>query len=386
MPIKFDIVYLDFCGPLMVKESKNKSIISLLRLIKEHVVSSPGVLITNFTLPSQEQDELGRDNLAKLATLYLYPKGFITNNICISEEGLDVNQFYNKVKKNLEFYYGEFISRFIMDLCGVIVPYSKLASNKGYFKMFFEMSEEDRKTALQSLEQYDDSEENMSNDDDYDCGGWLSSDTELFSIPWTFSIIKDNSNINNLSDGDLVNIFSESFIKFAKSFLNQVVDGNNELINNIELIYYLIFAERSNYFSEKLKKIYNLNYSEIAPQFCDVFTFQSIIGVLIGQITVPYHINVKETKRWTYKAKSTRMFTDMFVLDECRYIYDMMPTIDMISNSICDIDYQLCYRFALEGLNKNQFLYNNEFFFGNAVIGRDNKGFENAEFEQRNYI
>jgi len=89
------------------------------------------------------------------------------------------------------------------------------------------------------------------------------------------------------------------------------------------------------------------------PRFCDVFSFQSIIGLLIGQLTVPYHINVKETKRWTYQAKNTRMYTDMFVMDECRYIYDMMPTIDMLEEVLPDLDYQMCYRFALDGLNKN---------------------------------
>lgn len=185
---------------------------------------------------------------------------------------------------------------------------------------------------------------------------------------------------------DYPDIFDENFKKFAKSFLNQISEGNLEKIDAINIIYYLIFGEKDEQYSDKLQNIYDTNWSKLAPQFCDMFTFHSVIGVLMGQLMVPYHVNVKETKRWSYKGKSIRMFTDMFVFDECRYIYDMMPTIDMIINSLEDLDYQICYRFALDSLNKNQFLYNNEYFVGNAVIGKNHKGFENPELKNRMFI
>ena len=415
-PIKFDIVYLDFCGPIMVKSNKNKSIVTLLKLIKSHALNSPGVLITNFALPSEEQDKQGRELLAKLTTLYLYPKRFINSKICISEQGIEINEMIKLVEENLEFYYGEFISRLIMDLASVIVPYSKLANNKEYFNNFFDISENDKKKALRNLEECnenislyqekeindykeyytkEDLEKILNEYNNYsdgqgcemeekgvndDVGGWIGSHTDFFSIPWTFCAM------NEEEDEILSNICDETFRDYAKAFLSQISEDRKETIDGIKLIYYMIFTEVNKHYSEKLKKVYNVDWRKIAPQFCDVFTFHSIIGVLLGQVTVPYHVNVKETRRWTYKAKSTQMFTDMFVLDECRYIYDMMPTIDMIVNSLKNIDYQLCYRFALEGLYKNQLLYNSEFFEGNAVVGRNHEGFEEAEFEDREFI
>lgn len=83
--------------------------------------------------------------------------------------------------------------------------------------------------------------------------------------------------------------------------------------------------------------------------------------MLFRQLSVPYDINIRETRRWAYKAKETQMFTDMFVLDDCRCIYDMMPTIDMIDHRIKDMDAQVCYRIVLDVLNKNPYIFHNYF-------------------------
>ena len=47
------------------------------------------------------------------------------------------------------------------------------------------------------------------------------------------------------------------------------------------------------------------------------------------------------------------MFLDMFVFDECRYLYDWMPTIDNFLHSIEDIERQFVFRFALDGINRH---------------------------------
>jgi len=54
------------------------------------------------------------------------------------------------------------------------------------------------------------------------------------------------------------------------------------------------------------------------------------------------------------------MYTEVFVMDECRYIYDMVPTVDMILGTVDDIQTQLLYRFVLDALDKHLFYYNRE--------------------------
>jgi hypothetical protein len=90
---------------------------------------------------------------------------------------------------------------------------------------------------------------------------------------------------------------------------------------------------------------------------------------------VPYHVNVEVTRRWRYQAKETPMFMDMTILDECRYLYDWMPTTEMVSAGFSNLERQLAYRFALDGVSKHRRWYNNEYFFGTAVIDQDTDPF-----------
>lgn len=405
-PIKFDIIYLDFCGPIMSR--KSKCIRTLNKMLEYHSLNSPGVVITNFSLPTKEESEETYNSLTKLASLYLYPKDYINEEVQPGEMGIDQDEWFELIKKNFEYYYGEFITRFIMDYASIFLPFANIAASKEYFEMFFNLSLKELKDSLKKIyyaeeyttEEYTteeyidrkkfcewinniDKEKNIYDD----CGGNMYEDMRFYSILWGLKSLDEKY-------GVMPNFFDENFKRFAKSFLNQVsgerqvpgLKGELQVIDKVAIIYYMIFGGMNAHYSEKLKKIYNMDRKKFFPQFCDVFTFQSIIGLLFGQLTVPYHINVKETKRWTYKSKETKMYTDMFVMDECRYIYDMMPTIDMIENTLLDIDYQLCYRFALDGLVKNQLNYNNELFFGNAIVGRDIKGFEESIFSERKTV
>jgi len=70
------------------------------------------------------------------------------------------------------------------------------------------------------------------------------------------------------------------------------------------------------------------------------------------------------------------MFMDMVILDECRYLYDWMPTADMFSEAIGDIERQLAYRFALDGVSKHARWYNSEYFSGTAVVDQFTKSFD----------
>lgn len=422
-PIKFDIIYLDFCGPIM--SVKSKCIKTLNKMLEYHSLNSPGILITNFALPSEENSKEIFQALIKLASLYLYPKEFISETIQPGEWSMEQEEWYELIKSDFEYYYGEFITRFIMDYTSVFLPFTKLAGSDEYFRTFFKLSKKELSDSLKKIYYFDEEVLNrevteLDNDDTIevhsmdelydilnkkdnnvgrkkavhkesniydDCGGHMYQEMNFYSIIWGLKSMDEKY-------GVMPEFFDAYFKRFAKSFLSQVcgerqvsdMKGELQVIDKVAVIYYMIFAGMDAHYSDKLKRIYNMNIENIAPQFCDVFTFQSIIGLLLGQVTVPYHINVKETKRWTYKAKETRMYTDMFVMDECRYIYDMMPTIDMIENILSDIDYQLCYRFALDGLNKNQFNYNNELFYGNAIVGRNIKGFEASVFSERKKV
>ena len=143
---------------------------------------------------------------------------------------------------------------------------------------------------------------------------------------------------------------------------------------------------QENYWSETIKKLYDNHNIWSFHQFCDLVLFHQIIEALFRQVAVPYHVNISETKRWSYKAKDTPMFMDMLVLDECRYLYDWMPTADMFSHAVKDIERQLSYRFVLDGVAKHRRWYSPEYFFGTAIVDQGENGFTAKTLEPRKLI
>jgi hypothetical protein len=383
-PLKFDIIYLDFCGPLPNRNNKQKNLSTLVSLINSHTLNSPGVIITNFALPTQEQDPKGRELLSKLVALYLYPKEFLENNdLCHMTEGpicngISIDDWFLEVDSNLECYYSQFITRLVIDLCTVIVPFSSLAGNTQYMSRFFTKLESKKLDVL--LHYFYHFSRNGG-------GGDVITESGDFPILWSIANLKQNRNCKDINYSDLI-YCDEDFKKFSDLFLNQL-SGNTEtetFIKNLETMHFLVTGRSTYFYSQTLKQLATKRWWESVYQFCDLFDFDSIVNLLIGQLSIPYHINISETKRWSYVAKKTPMFVDMFVLDECRYIYDWMPTLDMLENGIGDIERQLCYRFALDALAKHRRWYNAETFFGTAVIDQYQNGFEAKELTVRKHI
>ena len=71
-PIKFDILYLDFCGRI----TSSATLPVVTDLFRRQALSSPGAIITNFAYPHQELNPERWLNTIKLGVNYLYPKRF----------------------------------------------------------------------------------------------------------------------------------------------------------------------------------------------------------------------------------------------------------------------------------------------------------------------
>ncbi|WP_136525414.1 class I SAM-dependent methyltransferase [Geomonas ferrireducens] len=149
-PQRFDILYLDFCGPLPSRNKKQKTLSALTKILAKHSLNSPGVLITNFSLPTELQDPSGRALIAKLVACYLYPKDFLESKD--SEygyiegpvaHGFDPHEWHKKVVADLDHYYGEFVTRLLMDHASVISPYNRFPKNNAIFGKFFDIKDTD---------------------------------------------------------------------------------------------------------------------------------------------------------------------------------------------------------------------------------------------------
>ena len=118
-------------------------------------------------------------------------------------------------------------------------------------------------------------------------------------------------------------------------------------------------------------------------QFCDLPTYTLAFDLVVNQLAYPMHYVTDAIRRWRYVAKNTEMFLDAVVLDECRYLYEWFPTVDLLDTAVGDLQEQLTYRFALDGLAKNRRWYNPEYFYGASVIDQFEPGFEAKYVELR---
>jgi hypothetical protein len=376
-PQRFDIIYLDFCGPLPSRNNKQKTLNTITQLLAKHSLNSPGIFTTNVALPTKEQDSIGRELLSKLVACYLYPKDFLEDNQ--SEQnfvegaiahGYDHREWIEMVRADLDQFYGQFVTRLIMDHASFISPYDRFPSHNVLFKRFFKI---DNKQKLQALitDLYHFNEEYG--------GGDVITDAGSYPILWTLAALDKKLNAKDVNYPQYVHEDLE-FQRFSELFLRQLsVTGNKvELIENISKMSFLLSegSLQSKFLSENLSALSRNHSFRDFYNFCDLVLFHQIMELLFRQVAFPYHVNVEKTKRWTYQAKDTPMFMDMIVLDECRYLYDWMPTSDRISYGISDSQRQLAYRFALDGVSKHRRWYNPEYFSGTAVVDQFTENFE----------
>ncbi len=381
-PQKFDIIYLDFCGPLPSRNKKQKTLKAITNILSHHSLNSPGTLITNVSLPSKEQDSKGYDLMAKLVASYLYPKSFIESNESQTDmtEGpiansYDLDTWDREVRDNLEYYYGQYVTRLLLDMVTIISPYDNFSRNNPIFKNLFEVNDKEIKNMISNYYHFS---------ENFD-GGDIISDTMFYPILWTFCSL--NKSINKEDTNYSQNIYKDDdFEKFCSSFLSQLSSSNDSasLINNVSALHFLLGEDNENkYQSKSLNKISSITWFNRIYPFCDAFLFHQIKELLFRQIAVPYHPNISATKRWKYKAKDTNMYMDMIILDECRYLYDWMPSIDMIENSLDDTQRQLSFRFVLDAISKHRRYCNPEIFYGTACVGDSSPGFEAKWLEPR---
>ncbi|MGP5323526.1 hypothetical protein [Vreelandella titanicae] len=383
-PQKIDIIYLDFCGPLPSRNKKQKTLKTITNILTHHALNSPGALITNVSLPTEDLDNEGLELIKKLVAVYLYPKGFLEsgdlgNNIDSGPEtnGYSFEEWMTIVSDNIENYYGQYITRLVMDMVGVILPYDKFPLKHVLFEHLFDIS--DKKRYQRSVDALIHFYEEETDDDLEGGGGGVVCDMDMYATLWTLVTLSKTKN-KTPSAYPQLSLLDKGFSRFSENFLSQLsfVNDGESLVENVARMTYLL-SERSGesrFYNTSLKRLEKLDWIHGYPLFCDVVLFHQIKEVIFRQLAIPYHVNVEACRRWRYKAKSTPMYMDMFILDECRYLYDWMPSADMMETSLRDKERQLSFRFALDGVSKHRRYYNSEFFYGTASVGSNNEGFE----------
>ena len=121
-------------------------------------LTSPGALITNFSGPDLTAHKGAHETLV---SYYLFPKKFneggkegaICNGyLCDSRE--DKKLFVDLVKGHFDEHYGYYITRQVIDLAEVIIPWIRIANNHSTWKEFFSKTPAELGTAIEHMRHF----------------------------------------------------------------------------------------------------------------------------------------------------------------------------------------------------------------------------------------
>lgn len=353
-PKRFDIVYIDACAPIVSNQHALRCVSSM---FKHHRLNSPGILISNFA-EITVSNCLEFEEFVDIIARYFYIKS--TANCTLIDnmgkirfkEGFVAKR--ETVQKNFDQYYGNFITAMICNSGSITIPTLRFA-NSNYI---------DQLSTIKPVmnHQYDFSEVNT-----------IKNNTLYKYFATNQFLCEKNTDFKGTA----------RLAKLAKEL--SASDGGFDLLSSFRKLYDIRIS--GNNLCPDLESVMNFfDSGNRMYQFLDKPNRVLFFDSVINQFAYPMHYNCDNIMRLSYVAKQTRMFTDLIVFDECRYIYDWLPAIHQISSAFANPSWQYTFRFALDGLVKQRINSNNEFFFQGSVVGKSVKGFEAKELPNRIFL
>lgn len=108
--------------------------------------------------------------------------------------------------------------------------------------------------------------------------------------------------------------------------------------------------------------------------FCDTPLPNLITDLLLGLYGFPYYANVHKLQRFAYRAKETVMFTDILVLDQARYMYDLLPTLPLFDTDF-SLPQQLVLQACMDSLHRHCHYGCKDLFWGSVLASMGEEGF-----------
>ncbi len=353
-PKTFDIVYIDACASLISDQHALRCVSSL---FQNHRLNSPGVLITNFAcFDSNNTSDKAQyvDLISRYNFIHSNRNAYLLNDngIIRFDDGFEITR--TQVEENLETAYGEFITAMVCNSASITIPSLRFC-NSNY---------------LQTL-------------------------STTNPVPNKRYCFQD---VNTIKDNTVYKYFAMNSFLAQESANFAGIERINKLAGE------LTGKQQPHGFLPSLQKIHDIRissdalpstlndvikYFDNSPelyQFLDKPNRVLFFDSVINQLSYPMHYASDKALRLSYKAKEKRMFTDLLLFDECRYIYDWIPAVHQIPKAFSNPSWQYTFRFGLDGLIKQRMNYNNEFFFQGSVVSKTISDFKAQSWADRIYI
>ncbi len=348
---KFDIVYIDGCGPCF--GGKPSTIRSVLELFLREGLSDISALLTNFSsIPDSRTSEY-----LDVVANYFSPRYNETPKP-LWEAGYDPAIGEGDLKYCREAYrphlrdaYSDFITRIISDCGRRLVPLAKVGANPDVLRKFLKDPGKAVKDVEQACRLPAPGEDVMA---------FMIDSKNVRSAPGAYPLL--SFMIRGMeSEGrsllDSLASYSVDGRPLVKSY------GTFALIENV-------FEGHFELASKELIEVFRENWFDYhGGYFCDVPMPSLAVNLLAGCYGHPYLTNAAKSFRFSYTAKKTEMFCDMFLLDRARYLFDCMPTIDLVPSKFKSHAFQLLIRACIDRIGWHDFSSSSKLFSGTALGG-----------------
>lgn len=361
IPQQFDIVYFDTCGTL--PSSKPRTLDVLRQLFERQRLTPLSVLITNFSQANQDGKSL--DLWAKRLGSWFFTRD--------DWDDFD-NDYWQHVAENLDDYYSDFVSRFVIEFAGLLMPWWRVSALDGARREYFTTADSCQINLTPLNEKrlkIEATPEAMFSQD---------------SLP-VYRRVLETIQTNLRKDDPIRKMFCDDALNKVK------------LSDAVWLAYALRNCGDPGFSaaSKLNKKLCSAEAVDVLNSFhwvdqgmeifCDEPHAHLLADLLLGLYGFPYHCNVAKQRRWRYVAsgKITPMYLDVFVLDQARYCYDLVPTLPLLVDRLRFPD-QWILRVCMDGIFRHTANVCSEWFYASTLAKMGIPGFEFHDLPERETV
>ena len=394
----FDIIYFDACGSLPSAKQKTLKIIGY--VFQYNKLTSPGALITNFSFPTEQSSDEEGHRITELVTEYL---NYRRNNT--SQEG-NAKRRSQRTGED----YGDYITYQVIDSAYLYIPALRMLSStrSGQSSPLWDQMFKSKSHFLDQLIEIGKKlfgATSKSSPDSESCSVSESASkvTEVSKLFATLTFASEAlvsfSELSPLardsSDKELSALkqaYSDSSLcrcgtallekkkknKLCKTWVTEILPdwGSTPQLKS-QILPLLLLTHLLSYFDGLISAFTNHNFEETCikplkntideakfPGFqkaVDLDRSKSLVaGLLYGQMAYPSFPVVDKMLRLRYTGKTEKegrprrqMFTDVFIFDQCRYVYQQFPSISCAGFAITEPSQQMVFRMVVDGLRKH---------------------------------
>lgn len=319
----FDIVYFDACTPII---SSTKNPLDVLKeLFINRRLNQFSALITNFSEPKVDD----YNEWAKVLACWFAPRYDDVPRSTHKDLFSDVESRYIYLEDYADFlleripeYYSEFIPRFISVFASEMIPFWKMISFETLQQKYF-WNDDKLNYLLKQInkpkisgntvkEIFTNTPQHILAPSAYPLISWtqLSSRYLAKSHPLN-EFFNSKRNKRRFADAIIISDILKKFEEGYSGFKTYVKELCSDQLRDV--------LEQSDFFDKYLNLTVDIPMKNL------------LIELIIGLYTFPYINNASAHKSIKYKAsgKKTWMYSDVFIFDQCRYMYDILPSLEL---------------------------------------------------------